>query len=134
MSSPPSKTHKISDMSSPNENDIPKSMSDIYNLDGRCDDENHGQNISPEKGSSSTPTSLDDSYIAEVAKGVGEPDSAIYIKSNTQVDNSKDTEDSPLMRYNITIQMGEIEDACHFINEVFKLHSEAMRHMHQVII
>ena len=48
MSSPPSKTYKISDTCSSYENDIPKSTSHIYNLDGRCDDENGDQNISPE--------------------------------------------------------------------------------------
>ena len=72
-----------------------------------------------------------------MAKGLGkdrEPDSAIYPKSDTQVNNSKPTEESPLMKYNITIQMGEIEDACHFVDEVFKLHSDAMMHMCQAIV
>ena len=106
MSFPPSNTCKMSDTGSPNENDIPKSMSGIYNLDGRCDDENGDQNIFSGKGSSSTPTSLDDSNIAEVAKGLGEdkePDSALYPKCDTQVNNSKPAEESPLMKFDITI-------------------------------
>ena len=137
MSLPPSKTHKISGSGSPHPNDIWKSPSDIYNLDGKCDDENGHKTLSPEKAMSSTPTSPDDFVIAEAVKGFSqnpEDASSLYPEGDTEVVKNKRSEESSPTSFDITIQMGEIEDASKFVDELFQLHTEAMRYMHQTII
>ena len=106
--------HKTNDASSSDKNDNTESPSDVYNLDGRFDDEMSVKSISPEKPSSSTPTSQDYSDIPEPVEGLIEGrdvDSPLIPKRDSETDKNKCSEESPLTWYDITIQMGEIEDA-----------------------
>ena len=86
---------------------------------------------------SSTPTSLDDSVIAEVVEGFSknpEDASSLYPEVYTEVVQNECSEESPLTKFDITVQMGEIEDASKFVDELFKHHTEAMKYMHQTIV
>ena len=61
------------------------------------------------------------------------PDSSVISKVGAELKDGR-SDNSPLTKYDITIQMGEITESREFIDEMLKLHVEVMKYMCQMMI
>ena len=133
--SPPRKCQKVYD----DENKEPASLSTKPMIDGTYDSLSDDNEASPSKPTSSTPKQ-ELSRIAEARKyqpNVNkDPKHPKTGTSHPKVSSFKDKcpNHAPLTQYHITIQVNEIPDDGHFLDEISRLNHKAMRHLRETLI